>query len=103
MFGSRSKEKHDAAPSEGVIVRVCGSYRPDVVVVPAGEPVRITFRREETSPCSEQVIFPAFGLSAMLPTGRDVVVELPPAPPGEYGFSCAMDMLRGTLVVEEAT
>lgn len=101
MFRSWSREKLAAVPSEEVTVRVSGGYQPDVVVVAAGEPARITFRREETSPCSEQVVFPAFGLSAMLPTGKDVVVELPPAPPGEYGFNCAMDMLHGRVVVRE--
>ena len=35
---------------------------------------RLVFRREETSSCSEQVIFPAFGKSAMLPTGEAVAV-----------------------------
>ena len=65
-----------------------------------GVPLRLLFRREETSSCSEQVVFPAFGKSAMLPTGETVAVDLVPQVPGEYEFTCAMGMLHGRLIVE---
>lgn len=81
-------------------VRVRGGYSPDVVRVRAGKPIRIAFVREETASCSERVVFPAFGRSTMLPYGERVLVELPPTPPGTYEFTCAMKLLRGTLVVE---
>ena len=82
------------------LVRVRGGYSPDVVHARAGEPIRVTFLREETASCSERIVFPAFGKSTMLPYGQRIVVELPPSPPGIYECSCALDMLRGTLVVE---
>lgn len=86
--------------SDTGLVRVCGGYIPDVVRARAGRPIRIAFVREETASCSERVVFPAFGRSTMLPYGERVLVELPAAPPGTYEFTCAMNMLRGTLVVE---
>ncbi len=86
--------------TDGPLIRVRGGYSPDVVHARAGEPIRITFLREETASCSERVVFPAFGKSAMLPHGTRIVVELPPCPPGTYPFTCEMDVLRGTLVVE---
>jgi plastocyanin domain-containing protein len=82
------------------MVLVKGGYTPDVIVVERGKPVRLTFRREETDPCSEMVLFDAFGKSARLPEGKPVPVELMPGEPGEYEFACQMGMLRGTLVVE---
>jgi len=85
-----------------VRVRVRGGYIPDTIRAEAGVPLRLVFRREETSSCSEQVIFPAFGKSAMLPTGEQVAVELLPNEPGEYEFTCAMGMLHGRLIVERA-
>ena len=81
-------------------VRVRGGYQPDTIFGRAGEPLRIVFRREETAPCSERVVFPAFGKSAMLPPYQDVLVELLPREPGEYEFTCQMGVLHGTLVVE---
>ena len=83
-------------------VRVKDGYHPDTVYAVAGRPVRITFRREETSPCSERVVFPALGESRMLATGKDVTVELVPETTGELEFSCEMGMLRGRLIVEPA-
>ena len=79
---------------------VKGGYTPATIRVERGTPVRLTFRREETSPCSEQVVFDAFGKHASLPQGELVPVELMPDQPGEYEFTCSMGMLRGTLVVQ---
>jgi len=94
---------HAAVTSGGyqeAMVLVKGGYTPDVIVVDRGKPVRLTFRREETTACSEMVIFDAFGKSAKLPEGEPVAVELMPDAPGEYPFACQMGMYRGTLVVE---
>lgn len=81
-------------------VLVKGSYSPSTIRVERGRPVRLTFRREETSPCSEQVLLDAFGKSARLPQGELVPVEFMPKDPGEFPFTCGMGMLRGTVIVE---
>lgn len=83
-----------------VAVTVKGGYTPDVIVVKAGQPVRLHFTRQESSSCSETVLFPDFGQSAKLPEGEEVDVEFTPDKPGEYGFQCQMGMLRGKLIVE---
>ena len=82
-------------------IRVRAGYRPDTVYARAGEPVRLTFRREETAACSERVVFPDFGKSAMLPPYEDVTVELTPEHAGEYEFTCELGVLHGRLIVEE--
>jgi plastocyanin domain-containing protein len=83
-----------------VAVTVKGGYTPDIIVVKAGQPVRFHFNRQESSACSETVLFPDFQKSASLPEGQDVTVEITPDKPGEYGFQCQMGMLRGKLIVE---
>ena len=95
----RSRVRHDASDSATVAVRVRGGYLPDTIHAEPGVPLRIVFRREESSPCSGQVVFPAFGKSATLPQGERVAVDLFPEEPGEYEFTCGMGMLHGTLVV----
>lgn len=82
------------------LILVKGGYTPDTIVVRAGKPVRLSFRREETASCSERVIFADFGKSAELPVGKTVPVELLPERPGEYEFACPMGMFRGRLVAE---
>lgn len=84
---------------EATIV-VKGAYTPDVVVVEHGTPVRLSFLRQETAACSEEVIFPDFGRRVQLPEGQLVAVEFIPEQAGEYEFHCAMGMLRGRLVVQ---
>lgn len=81
----------------GVIVK--GGYTPDTIQVESGRPVRLTFNRQESDPCSETVILDAFGLSADLPQGSDVAIEFTPTAAGDYEFACQMGMLRGTVVV----
>lgn len=82
------------------MILVKGGYTPDTIVVRAGKPVRLNFRRDETASCSDKVIFADFGKSADLPTGETVAVEFVPQDPGEYAFACPMGMFRGRLIVE---
>lgn len=84
------------------MVLVKGGYTPDTIVAVAGTPLRLIFQREESSPCSETVVFDGFGMHARLPEGQSTAVELLPKEPGEYPFTCQMGMLRGTLLIEAA-
>lgn len=96
--GVRAAESSSGHQEAMILVK--GGYTPDTIVVRAGKPVRLNFRREETAACSEKVILADFNESAELPTGETVPVEFLPERPGEYEFACAMGMFRGKLVVE---
>ena len=89
-----------ASGAQEVAITVKGGYTPDVIVVQKGRPVRLTFTRQESSACSEKVLFPDFNQNALLPEGEQVTLEFTPAKEGEYGFQCQMGMLRGKLIVE---
>ena len=84
-----------------VLVEVKGGYEPGVVKVRRGSPVRITFDRQETSGCSEEVVFPDFGVKRFLPAFRKTTVELQPEEVGTFGFTCGMSMLQGRLIVTD--
>lgn len=89
-----------ASGAQEVAVTVKGGYTPDVIVVQKGRPVRLTFTRQESSACSEKVLFPDFNQNALLPEGEQVTLEFTPEQSGEYGFQCQMGMLHGKLIVE---
>lgn len=91
-----------AARSEATIV-VHGGYEPSIVRVRAGAPVRLVFDRQETSPCSEEIVFPDFGIRRFLPAFEKTTIELTPQAPGRYEFTCGMSMLRGVMIAEEGT
>jgi len=81
-------------------VVVKGGYSPDVIAVRAGMPVRLDFYRDETASCSEQVVFPDFGIARDLPAFKTTAIEFTPEKPGEYTFACGMNMMRGKVIVE---
>ena len=86
--------------AQEVAITVKGGYTPDVIVVQKGRPVRVAFTRQESSACSEKVLFPDFNQNALLPEGEQVTLEFTPEKAGEFGFQCQMGMLRGKLIVE---
>lgn len=93
-----------AAASAGgipeIAIEVDGGYSPNTVRVKAGRPVRLVFDRRDRSSCSEEVVFPDFGIRKYLPTGAKTTIELTPEKAGRYDFMCGMSMLRGTLIAE---
>lgn len=102
FFGER--EAASAELSEGgmqeIKVTVKGGYSPDVIVVKENLPVRLNFYRDETSSCSEQVVFGDFGIVKDLPAFKTTPIEFTPEKSGEFTFACGMNMLRGKLIVE---
>jgi plastocyanin domain-containing protein len=84
-----------------VTIRVAGGYDPAHVRVKRGAPVRLIFDRQETSGCSEEVVFPDFGIRKFLPAHKRTSIEITPERAGTYDFTCGMSMLRGKLTVED--
>ena len=87
-----------AGGAQEAFIVVKGGYSPDTIRVEAGKPVKLVFNRQEADPCSEKVVFDAFGVSVDLPQGESIPVEFTPDEPGEYEFACQMGMLRGKVV-----
>ncbi|HXG65545.1 MAG TPA: cupredoxin domain-containing protein, partial [Blastocatellia bacterium] len=102
FFGER--ERVVAAMGSGgvqeVDITVKGGYSPDVIVVRKGAPVRLNFYRDETSSCSEQVVFGDFGIARDLPAFKTTPIEFTPDKTGEFTFTCGMNMMRGKIIVE---
>ena len=89
-----------AATVPQVTITVKGGYDPAVIRVSAGRPVRLVFDRQETSSCSEEIVFPDFGIRRFLPAHQQTVIEVTPPAAGRYEFTCGMSMLRGSLIAE---
>lgn len=81
-------------------VTVKGGYQPASIMVRAGKPVRLNFTRREASTCGEEVVLPTFGKRAHLPQDQTVSVEVMPDKPGEYEFTCGMNMYKGKLIAQ---
>jgi plastocyanin domain-containing protein len=83
-----------------VDVTVKGGYQPSAIVVKAGQPLVLNFTRRESTPCGEEVVLPDFGRRVHLPENKTVPIEVVPPEPGEYEFTCGMNMYRGKLIAE---
>ena len=81
------------------LITVSGGYSPATVTVRAGHPVRLVFDRQETNPCSEEIVIGAFGVKKFLPAHQRTAVDFTPATPGTFDFMCGMGMLHGKLIV----
>ncbi len=81
-------------------VTVKGGYQPATIIAKAGQLLRLNFTRREASLCGEEVVLPDFGKRAHLPQDKTIAVEVTPEKPGEYEFTCGMNMYRGKLIIE---
>ena len=102
FFGEREAVAAHANESgvQEIKVTVKGGYSPDVIVVKQNVPVRLDFYRDETSSCSEQVVFSDFRIVKDLPAYKTTSIEFTPDKVGEFNFVCGMNMLHGKLIVE---
>lgn len=93
-----------AAAVEGDVQRITvdlstGSYNPNTIKLIPGVPAEITFG--QSSGCTAQVMSKDLGFFEDL-TGGPVTVKLSGLKAGTYEFSCGMEMVFGSIVVEEA-
>ncbi len=78
-------------------VRVADGYHPDRIEAIAGVPIRIIFRREEDTPCSDHVVFSSPRLERRLAPRSTTIVDLPPHGGPEIRFTCGMGRYRGRI------
>ncbi len=94
------------APSAGAAeqeatITVSGGYDPEVIVAKKGIPLTLVFDRRESSPCSDEVVLPEFGIRQNLAAHAKTRIRIVPERAGEFPFACGMNMLHGLLRVEE--
>ena len=95
---ARSAENPSVQQAKVVVAEQ--GFEPAKLTVRAGTPVRITFLRTTDKTCAKEIVFPSLDIRRPLPLNQPVAIEFTPKVPGELGFVCGMNMLRGTIVVE---
>ena len=102
FFGPRRARQAEVKGGvQEIRVTVRGGYSPDVIRVKEGVPLRLVFDRQEASDCSSRIVFPDFQASKNLPAFGTTTLEFTPDKSGTFGFACGMNMLHGTLIVEQ--
>jgi Cu+-exporting ATPase len=102
FFGSRqARTARVTGNAQEIVITVKGGYSPDIIRVRKSVPLRLVFDRQEAGDCSERVVFPDFHVSKTLAPFAKTTLEFTPDKAGEFGFACGMNMLHGTIIVEE--
>lgn len=83
-----------------ITITVDGGYEPSRVVVKAGSPVRLNFLRRDPSSCLEKILLRDFQIAQALDLNHVTPVEFTPEKPGQYSFTCGMNMYRGLVEVQ---
>lgn len=103
FFLGPRKVPASAAPKGGVQelrIVVRDGYNPATVFVEAGRPVRLLFYRDETSECSERVVFDGLGVDQELLAFKTTPIQFTPKEPGDYPFRCGKSVLKGRVVAQ---
>lgn len=98
--GHASPSASSAERGTEVSLHVKGSYSPNVIKAQKNVPLRIRIFRDEESSCTEEIVFSDFGVRQTLKAFDTTIVSFTPDRGGTFTFSCGMDMIHGTLVVE---
>ena len=100
----RTETPYRAVSSGGMqkaTVVVDNGFSPRSIWVKPGQPVQLTFVREEESGCGGTLLLPSLGLKRTLEPGEKTTVTFTPKKEGAVSFTCGMKMYRGQVVVSE--
>lgn len=95
------KNEKEVTVSDSVDITVEGGYSPNIISVPRGKTTKINFTRRDPSSCLEEVVLGDFKIRKYLPLNKKVTIEITPQEPGEYGYSCGMNMFHGKIIVKQ--
>jgi plastocyanin domain-containing protein len=98
---TKSQKAQTHQGTQEVTITVDGGYEPAHVVVKSGQPVRLNFLRRDRSSCLEKVLLPDLHIAKDLNLNRVTSIEFTPEKPGQYSFTCGMNMFRGVVEVEK--
>jgi hypothetical protein len=88
-------------PPGATLIKVSSAgYEPSEIPATAGRPLKLAFFRADAQNCGRIVKFPDLGIERELPPGKTVVIEVTPRKSGPLSFSCAMNMMKGELLVQ---
>jgi thiol-disulfide isomerase/thioredoxin len=99
---SKPRVSKPAAPVVVDIAVTSAGFVPKNVDVPRGRKVVLRFRRTEEKTCATEVVLDHDGTRVIrdLPLGRVVELALTFTKPGTIRYSCAMNMIHGTITVK---
>lgn len=76
-------------------------FEPSEITLPTDQAARIVFTRTIDATCAKKIHIPDFKVEATeLPLNEPVAVDVRPKEGGTFSFACAMDMMKGAILVK---
>lgn len=94
---------HPSAPAEPKTVKVAvtdAGFVPAEVVVRKGQPLVMLVTRKTAATCATEIVIPDANVREDLPLNREVRIAFTPERKGALRYSCAMDMIAGSVKVQ---
>ena len=99
-FFLMKRERVVSATGGAISIVVDGGYAPETITIPRSVRTTLVFDRIDPSPCLETVVIPDFNIRTDLPLNQKTSVTITPDKAGRFRFSCGMNMVHGTIIVE---
>ena len=74
-------------------------FVPAVIYLPKGKPATLMVTRKTDATCATEMVFERTGQKYDLPLNQTVRVDLPAGEADTLNYACAMNMIKGQLVV----
>jgi plastocyanin domain-containing protein len=101
VMGCNEQQQAAAVDPDAVAITVTDKgFEPAEVQVPAGKPITLVFTRKTNQTCATEVVWADTKAQTKLPLNKPVVVKLPARDAGTLDYACAMDMIKGKVVVQ---
>jgi Cu+-exporting ATPase len=102
FFGPKQARRAQISGNvQEIEITVKGGYSPDIIRVKKDIPLRLIFNRQEAGDCTSRVVFPDFRASKTLAPFAKTTLEFTPDKAGRFDFACGMNMIHGSLIVED--
>ena len=75
-------------------------FQPKDVTIPKGHPAVLVITRKTDQTCATEALFTETGKRYDLPLNTPVRIDLTGVSPGTLHYACAMNMEKGTVVIE---
>ena|SRR3990167_2461132 len=94
------KKETQVEAKDSIDIIVSGGYKPSTIVIPLSKQTTLNFTRTEDNSCLEEIVLPDLKIRRSLPLNEKVAISITPEKPGEYPFSCGMNMFHGKIIVK---
>lgn len=81
-------------------IEVAGMFTPASVTLKAGQPAKLHFHRGTAATCGDEIVFPELNVRQKIAANETITIDVPAQEARTLKFSCGMNMMQGTVVVQ---